>query len=777
MKKILLLLFALVSLARAAGTVQQSLQPLGLTGNYALTFYWVGDASSGTVPTTAAILGAVPNQGQGLRILEVETMPLTPAPTAGYGVQLVDGFNGDLMGGAVAGLSATATQLFSASSATPPILGTFSLKISGQAVGAAQGRVVVYFGLTTLVNATAGVPGPIGPVGPIGPTGSGGGDCIAASNFYFSQTPGGTLTGGAGSQTVILSPVPAGINGTDVGHYVYISGGTGTAEAVLVTGGTAVAGAASGTIIFSPLNSHSGAWTVSTVFHNVSGGGGIGVQEAWQSLVTAGFGGAVCPGPGSFNVYATITPPANSAMLCSGSGGASGGAGASTTLNWIPTASKMFSILNEGFIMRDCQLKQTGTATAGSIGIYSAGRGTTLGTADDYVIQDTVIIGFYKGYVNDGGGGSADLHNVTVTNSINDAFTCNSCQGYWDTPKAINNGGNGITMGSCTPGPCGAGAFIDSAQTFNSCGWGVHSTVPLQISGNSFFNNDNLGELYLSIPVANDGGWIIGGEFQYAGVPVAGGGQGGCSNNTTAPAIVIDTSNAGSVTINGAHIYTPNGNGLWTKSSVSSEYTNLTILGAGAGGVAGNVYSILASGSNQAFSNIYANTPAKSSGAYNKFTGNNIGVNNALPSIYFSAGINIGFDQNTLTNVGAGGSYLADSGTTFTDGNNQILGAYTNNGARSVQSYTVNAIPSAILGTSIATGSTITPVAPIFHVFGAGTIKTITVPTNIVGTQVCAIPDNTWSTDLTGNIGLASTAVVGKTLCWTWDQTKWWPSY
>ena len=52
------------------------------------------------------------------------------------------------------------------------------------------------------------------------------------------------------------------MNATDSSHYLYISGGTGTAEAVLIAGGTAVGGAASGTVIVTCANTHSGAWTV-----------------------------------------------------------------------------------------------------------------------------------------------------------------------------------------------------------------------------------------------------------------------------------------------------------------------------------------------------------------------------------------------------------------------------------------------------------------------------------------------------------------------------------
>lgn len=99
-----------------------------------------------------------------------------------------------------------------------------------------------------------------------------------AREFDFRpQSPGGSLTGGVGA-TVTLSPVPKGVNGTDTSHRLYISGGAGTAEAVLITGGTAISEAASGTITFTPANSHSGSWTIASATG--------GIQEALVTINT-----------------------------------------------------------------------------------------------------------------------------------------------------------------------------------------------------------------------------------------------------------------------------------------------------------------------------------------------------------------------------------------------------------------------------------------------------------------------------------------------------------
>jgi hypothetical protein len=83
------------------------------------------------------------------------------------------------------------------------------------------------------------------------------------SQYTFTRTPGGSLTAGI-TNSVTLTPCPTGVNGTDTNHPVYISGGTGSAESVTITGGTCTSGASSGTILFTPANNHSGAWTVSS---------------------------------------------------------------------------------------------------------------------------------------------------------------------------------------------------------------------------------------------------------------------------------------------------------------------------------------------------------------------------------------------------------------------------------------------------------------------------------------------------------------------------------
>jgi hypothetical protein len=91
-----------------------------------------------------------------------------------------------------------------------------------------------------------------------------------STRYQWSQTPSGSLS--VGANIVTLTPCPSGVAGANVGHNLWISGGTGTAEAVLITGGSCTSGANSGTVVFTAANTHSGNWTI--------GSATAGIQEA-----------------------------------------------------------------------------------------------------------------------------------------------------------------------------------------------------------------------------------------------------------------------------------------------------------------------------------------------------------------------------------------------------------------------------------------------------------------------------------------------------------------
>lgn len=81
------------------------------------------------------------------------------------------------------------------------------------------------------------------------------------------------------------------------------------------------------------------------------------------------------------------------------------------------------------------------------------------------------------------------------------------------------------------------------------------------------------------------------------------------------------------------------------------------------------------------------------------------------------------------------------------------------------------------VGTVLASATTIAPIAGITHISGTTPIVNITLPPNFTTGQIVLIPDGIFTTTTAGNIGLASTAVVSKTLIMTYDGIKFYPSY
>jgi hypothetical protein len=91
---------------------------------------------------------------------------------------------------------------------------------------------------------------------------------IYVDQFNWSISPCGSYS--AGSNTLTFTSCPLGLPGTDTlsnktPHWVYITGGTGTPEPVLITGGTCPAsGTSGGTITFTTAFAHSAAFTVAS---------------------------------------------------------------------------------------------------------------------------------------------------------------------------------------------------------------------------------------------------------------------------------------------------------------------------------------------------------------------------------------------------------------------------------------------------------------------------------------------------------------------------------
>ena len=100
-----------------------------------------------------------------------------------------------------------------------------------------------------------------------------------------------------------------------------------------------------------------------------------------------------------------------------------------------------------------------------------------------------------------------------------------------------------------------------------------------------------------------------------------------------------------------------------------------------------------------------------------------------------------------------------------------VSGGFTNNGVQGT----------AAAASTIASTTTIAPTKAITFISGTAAIDTITAPSPIStgGGQITLIPTGAFTTTTSGNIALASTAVVNKALIMTYDSgtAKWYPSY
>ena len=91
-----------------------------------------------------------------------------------------------------------------------------------------------------------------------------------------------------------------------------------------------------------------------------------------------------------------------------------------------------------------------------------------------------------------------------------------------------------------------------------------------------------------------------------------------------------------------------------------------------------------------------------------------------------------------------------------------------------------NPNPAVVTAAVASTAGPITPSGPLFHITGNSAITGFVHPVGLTSGGFCVIPDGTftWTTG-DGSIALGGTAVVNKTLCFTydWSVSKWTPSY
>lgn len=651
---------------------------------------------------------------------------------------------------------------------------------------------------------------------------------VLASDMNFAAiTPGGTLTGGAGAQAVTLAPCPLGlvVSGT-YATSLRLSGGTGTAEVVRPTGGTCTAGAATGTVIIAPANNHSGAWTVTSATS--------GIQEALGHLSS---GGLVWLTPGdTYTLYSYVILPLANYTIDGGNNGTARISRASdypngdlftfnnvscggcyyyylqnfTTLNEVAAAQSTGSAFN--MIASHVQMSNL-SCTGGPVCWTFDGAGGSG-------LRDFLYVG--------GTHSSYAMRFVTVSAAAPTTDTIVESGQIFLTTTQVGisllsgdglhfsdiQGSGGVTFLAITPSGADANQYVAAvdihdflidgnnipagAQTvlIQSVGGLIGSTRflgnQINAAGGDYILNiqgDNIvGPLQFEnnlFQLASKSCIVLNGTKTYQPL-FLGNVITDCNSSNTAstPAVLLNISNAdfiGNVFTNAVY-----GNAQWgiasegasTKVFLSGNQfetfpTAAVSLDRGAGIYPSSLYmndnkgiddsvnavasaATLALPLSHAFT-ITGTTTVTATTAGTCWAGR-IGTITATAGVVpFTASASIGNTFALRQNVPA--SYYCDGTKMWLSG----LPVYFNN----------------IVGSNVASATTITPSGQTFHVTGTTTIATINLPTGFTGGQLTIIPDGVFATNTAGNIALASTSVVGKALYMTYDPgtSKFYPSY
>lgn len=549
---------------------------------------------------------------------------------------------------------------------------------------------------------------------------------------FAPQVPGGVLS--TGKNTITLAPCPAGVSGSDSLHYLYVSGGTGNPEAVLIGGGTCTGIAGnSGTLVFTVAGPHSGAWRIQSAT--------AGVQEAYNA--NGGAGRFRLPAAGSpyyFDAPVSASTAGGASLFFEGDGYPSG------------IVTKGTTILNRG---SGNLFNIAGDAASGEIAFEKM---ALLGTASSgSAIRCTDC-------------GGLRIREVLQNYSSSDGLICSNCTGARiENSFFMGNGGNGATFSAvadaidiehsffysnCTTasGPCyglvvynGIGVVVHASDfegtggsrppmvATRGFGAGFNSVFSLSFTGN--YCERNLTQcLYLGNNV--EGFDVSGNYMEESGVLVDG------------------TAAKGSIHGN---YFT---NVLNTPKNVSAASANAH----GFCEITTSVPHLLTVGSFVYLRDIGGATSCNGSGILT-------GVR--TPTTFE---VSLPFSAGTYTK---GGTAMQVSGIKADSGKDVVIAA---NDLSQTGTFIAGADLMNGVGRPIASAPTIAPTNRVHHITGTSVISNIAVissqPSGFAGT-FCAIPDGVFTTTTTGNIALASKAAIGRQLCWTYDPStlKWYPSY
>jgi hypothetical protein len=597
---------------------------------------------------------------------------------------------------------------------------------------------------------------------------------LVSSRFAFPpQSPGGNLV--VGNNSITLSPVPQGVNGTNTEHWLYISGGTGAAEAVKITGGSAVSGAPTGALIVNCANAHSGAWTIGTAT--------AGIQEAAYSIPASGIYGAgagqVMISGGWNTVHAPITNPIDRNVTFSGLG----------PQGTVVQVATDFPLTAQGvFVLRALTIGPPAYTITGAVtdlaiiftqpdetvftnyihwppGIYTSGTWHPLFQNLEIIaawvaIKSDAALGPQGGLTIDNCQLSAFRHGIDIDQS----FQPTIINATTVDPEGLSNN-QILAFFNATPRPIGlylgridalavTNFVTDAAGAVLHPGLGGTDTGPngsmvnvwfdlgqfIMLAGSLTIANGNFGT-GSAIPAIN----MLGGKLQLAN----------CAFGTTFAHPVIETNVAAGYNANQYPAALEISNSYFHTFGVDTAAISAAIAGAYAG-----TFTLTLTG------NVFARNPD---------------IVFAVPTVSIGPGkiVVVASGNSWPTHPGSGSGFSLY----LTDDQPHAIGLNSFNGwslrtPATLQKASI-AAPAVNSTTAVASAATITPTGPLFHVTGAVAISGIPTPAGFPYTSFVMIPDGAFTLVASPTIGKSSAAVVGQAMVMTRDAATgvWYPSY
>ena len=290
--------------------------------------------------------------------------------------------------------------------------------------------------------------------------------------------------------------------------------------------------------------------------------------------------------------------------------------------------------------------------------------------ANQYTLEHIWVEGCYDGLIVDGAGIAA-LNDVSAQFNYRSGIRALGAQGPWSNINVLQNGGDGLYVGTATVHTTSASPWITNLQSFGNGGYGVNvQNNGINING-FFLNNDYNGELYVGAsaePVQ-----ISGGELQYAGVTPAYG------TNTSAPGIYIASGYANAFAASNIQTFNNEGIGIDIESTLTGNskvvLNNIQFAGDGQGGVSGNTLSLKSSQQEAAFSNLVIDQGASISGNYTQLSNSWVAANSStIPALNITGGVYLALSGLNIYQNGSGNSITTAGGTSYTISSTQAFG-------------------------------------------------------------------------------------------------------